>query len=86
MAAQRLGSRKTPGKFGLAERCVDFLVTNVVQQHYFAALAAFEPRNKVMQALRNVRRDGPTAQRTCGDLFLDHLGAKHGSQRAKGKS
>lgn len=52
----------TACQLSFAQRCMDFLVADVMQQHRGAALAAFQLWNQVVQALVNIRRDRAPAQ------------------------
>ena len=62
MRPQRLDCAEVPGELRLGERCVYLVVTNLVQPHDRAALAAFELGNKVVQALPGLGGDGSVAQ------------------------
>ena len=64
MGAQRLDRVIVAGKLGFRQRGVDFVVAYLVEQHGRPALAAAQFRNKVMKALRGIRRDCPEAEGT----------------------
>ena len=63
MRAQRLNRVVVPRQFCLRQRGVDFIVTDLVQQHDGPAFAAFEPWDQVMPALARLRRDQAAAKR-----------------------
>ena len=62
MAVQRFDGGIVAGEFGLGQACVDFAVADVVEQYGRPALAAFEFRDEVVQALRDIRRYGALAE------------------------
>lgn len=62
MGAQCLRSRIVTGQFRLAQRLVDGLVADMVQQHRLATLAAAQLGDQVVPALRHARRDRAQAQ------------------------
>lgn len=74
-----MGPVELAGKFGFGEAGVDFLVADVVKEDGRSALAAFQFRDQVVQALRHVRRDGAQAERAGGGFGL------HGDRMALGK-
>ena len=53
---------------------MDLAVTDVMQQHRGPALAAAQLRDKVVAALRNIRRDRPFTQGADG-VGADGVGA-----------
>ena len=66
MAAQRRDGVVGPRQFGFAERGVDLVVADLVQKHGRPTFAAPEFRDKMVQALRHVRRNGAVAERADG--------------------
>lgn len=69
---------------------MDFAVALVVEQHRWPALAAPQFRDQVMQALRDIRRDWPVAERAdrmavlipggvIGDLCFVHRALEAGA-------
>lgn len=63
MPLQRGNGVELTRKRALAQACVDFLVANVVQQYRRPLFAPFGARDQMMQALRNIRRNGPPTKR-----------------------
>ena len=59
---QRLDGVVVAGEFGFGQGGVDFLVTDLMQEHGWAVLAAPKPGDQVVQALRRVRRDRAAAE------------------------
>lgn len=57
MGAQNFHRVVMARKFGFAERCVNFLVADMMQQNHRPALAPAQFRDQMVQALRDVRRD-----------------------------
>ena len=62
MGAQGIDAGKVPGKLRLAQAGVDLAMTDVMQKHGRAALAAFQFRDQVMPALFDGRRDRAVAE------------------------
>ena len=54
------------GKFGLSQCGMDFIVTDLVQEHRRPAFAAPEFWHEVMLALADIGRDGTAAERAVG--------------------
>ncbi len=69
MASQGFGRVVNSGKLGFGQRGVDFVVTNLVDQDCWTALAAAQFGDKVMQALRGIRQDGTVTERAYGVVF-----------------
>lgn len=63
MGAQRLDARIVARQFGLGERGMNLVVTDLVQQHDRTALAPLEARHEVVKALAHHRRDRAQAER-----------------------
>jgi len=63
MCFQRFDGAEALGQFALAQAGVDFLVADVVQQNRLAPFAAAQAGDEVMQALRDMGRDRPVAER-----------------------
>ena len=66
MGAQRVDGVVVPGKLGLGERGVDFVVADLVEKDCRPALAATEFRDKVVEALARIGRNGALAERADG--------------------
>jgi len=62
VGAKRLWRGVVAGEVGLGQCRVDFVVTDLMQQHRWSALAPAELRNEVVEALLGVRRNGPVAK------------------------
>ena len=75
MAAQGLHRVVVTGKFRLCQAGVDLAVADVVQQHRWPALAAFQLRGQVVQALWHARWDWTLAQ---GASRVVRHGRRHG--------
>lgn len=73
MGAQGLDRVIVAGELGLGQARVDFIVANLVQPHHRPALAAFEPRHEVMQALGHVPGQGAATERTDRIRRITHL-------------
>ena len=71
MRLQGRDCRVVAGQFGFRKRCVDFVVTDLMQPHGWSVLAAPQFWDKVMQALFGGRRDGPVAERADGVIVHD---------------
>lgn len=63
MCAQRIGCIEIARQFRLGQGRMDFIVTNLVQQHRRTALAAFQLGNEVVMGLLCMRRNGTPAKR-----------------------
>ena len=63
MRAERFGRVVVARQFRLTQRCVDFLVADVVEQDGWPTLAAFQLGDQVMQALRHAGWDRSPTQR-----------------------
>ncbi len=63
MRAQGRDRVVAAGEVCLAQGCVDFVVTDLMQEHSWSALAALEARDQVMLALRGAGRDRAIAKR-----------------------
>ena len=63
MGPQSFNGRIIPGQFGFGQGCVDFVVADLMEKHRGPALAAPEFRDKVVVALADLGRNGPTAKR-----------------------
>lgn len=66
VGAQRFNGVIVPGKLGFRQRGMDLVVADLVQEHGRPAFAAAEFRDKVVQALSRLGRDGPVAERADG--------------------
>lgn len=66
MGAQRVYGVVVPGKLGLGERGVDFVVADLMEKDSRPALAAAEFRDKVVKALARVGRNWAFAERADG--------------------
>ncbi len=66
MGAQRGGRGEVAGELGLAQRRVDLLVAEVMEEDGGASLAALGARDQVVEALGHARRDRAQAQRADG--------------------
>jgi len=64
MSAQGLNGVVIARQLRLAQRGMDFVVTNLMKQYERAAFAASEFRDQVVLTLLDLGRDGPIAQRT----------------------
>ena len=62
MGLQRLGGAVVAGEFGLGQGGVDFLVTDLMQEHRGPVFTAPQPRDQVVQALGRVGRDRARAE------------------------
>ncbi len=62
MGAQRLNRVELPRQFGLGQRCVDLVVTDLVEQNARTLRAAFQTRDQVVFRLPHIRRDGAAAK------------------------
>lgn len=63
MCAQCVNRIEFACKHGFRKRGVNFTVTDVMEQHDRTAFAAAQFWDQVMQALRDMRRDGSVTQR-----------------------
>lgn len=92
MGEERLRRVIVAGQFGLCQGRVDFLVADVMEKNRRAALAAFEFRDQVVQALRDVGRDRTLAKGADrvvlhGGLILGQgSGQEDGTNWRKGKA
>lgn len=66
MRAQRLYRAEIQRQLCLAEAGMDFAVAYVMQEYDRPTLASSQTRDKMVQALRHIRRDGSLAERTDG--------------------
>lgn len=62
MGAEGFEGVIAPREVGFAERCVDFVVADLMKQNGRPALPAPELWNEVVQALADIRRDRPAAE------------------------
>ncbi len=62
MGPQGCNARIIASQLCLAQRGVDFIVANLLQQHGRPALAAFQPWDQMMLTLAGMRRDLPVTQ------------------------
>ena len=56
MGAERINRIEVTGQFRLGQGGMDFRVADVMQQNHWAALAALELGDQMMQRLRRIRR------------------------------
>ena len=57
------------GQVGFGQVCVDFVVADLMKQDGWAAFAAAQFGDKMVQALRSIWRNGPVAKRAYGVVF-----------------
>lgn len=77
MRSQRLDRAVFPRQFCLGQAGVNLFVANLMQQHRWPVLATPEPRDQVVQALRDLRRDragAKGANRVWHSVFLEFQG------------
>lgn len=72
MGAQRGNRVIVSRQFGLGQGGVNLAVADVMQQNGRPALAAFEFRDQMMQALGNARRDRAQAERADRSRSVGH--------------
>ena len=80
IGAEAFGCVELAGEFGFGKADVDFLVADVMQKDGRAALAAFQFRDQVVQALRRLGRDRAHAERAGGRF--DRRGVRMARKRA----
>ena len=68
MRAQGLGRVETACQFRLCQGCVNFLVTDMMQQNGRPVLATFQPWHQMVQRLRHMRRNRAQAKGANGVL------------------
>jgi hypothetical protein len=81
--AQGLWRVKRPGKINLPDRCMNFLVADVMQQHSRPAFATLGAWDQVVQALRHIGRDGAQAQRADGVIHKAQGGIVAGQGKGR---
>lgn len=62
MPPQSLNGIIDPRQFSFAQRGMDFLVANVMDQNGWTAFPAFQLRDQMVQALRHTGRNGALAK------------------------
>lgn len=69
MGAQRFDGVVIAGQLRFGQGGMDFIVTNLMQQHDRPALTPTQFRRQVMQALLGILRDRAIAQRANGSVI-----------------